>query len=281
MLAIVGQRVDLDGGASSDSDSSLIGYHWDFGNGKSAEGQKRSIVYTAPGHYTVTLTVTDNSGQANAAASDTLVVNVLDKPNTAPTAKVDADRPAAIAEPVAFSGKGSVDPDGNILSYEWDFGDGTAGNGREVVHAYVKSGTYVARLTVTDDSGLANNKASAERKIRVNEPPVAAAGADQYVTASVVNFDALQSVDPDGAIASFVWDFGDGQSATGARIAHTYSSPGDYTRPPDRHRQFRHHPQHGRRRSHRAHQCLAGRRCRLRCGRRSAGSGHIRRSQIG
>ena len=52
VLAIVGQRVDLDGGASSDSDSSLIGYHWDFGNGKSAEGQKRSIVYTAPGHYT-------------------------------------------------------------------------------------------------------------------------------------------------------------------------------------------------------------------------------------
>ena len=49
VLAIVGQRVDLDGGASSDSDSSLIGYHWDFGNGKSAEGEKRSIVYYGAG----------------------------------------------------------------------------------------------------------------------------------------------------------------------------------------------------------------------------------------
>ena len=148
--AIVGQRVDFDGGMSADSDGSLIGYHWDFGNGKKAEGQMRSIAYFAPGRYEVKLTVTDNSGQNNATASDTLVVTVADKPNETPVAVVEPDRPAAIDEPVSFTGAASTDRDGNILSYEWDMGDGTKLSGREVVHAYAKSGTYRPRLTVTD-----------------------------------------------------------------------------------------------------------------------------------
>ena len=47
----------------------------------------------------------------------------------------------------------SEDPDGNILVYEWDFGDGTSAIGRDVSHLYEKSGTYVARLKIRDDSG--------------------------------------------------------------------------------------------------------------------------------
>ncbi|MGO4841307.1 PKD domain-containing protein, partial [Rhizobiaceae sp. 2RAB30] len=120
------------------------------------------------------------------------------------------------------------DADGNILVYAWDFGDGATAEGREVVHDYAKSGTYTARLTVTDDSGLENSQATAERRIMVNEPPVARAGDDQYVTASVVEFDASASSDQDGSIARFEWDFGDGETGNGARIAHTYSSPGTY-----------------------------------------------------
>ena len=227
--AIVGQRIDFDGGASSDADSSLVGYRWDFGNGKQAEGRKRSIVYDQPGAYIVTLTVTDNSGQENGSASDTLTVTVADRPNVPPIAQVEADRPAAIDEPIAFSGAASQDPDGNILSYDWDFGDGTTLRGRDVVHRYARSGPYVARLTVTDDSRLANGKASAERRILVNQPPVADAGPDQHVTASVVAFDAGASVDTDGTIATYRWDFGDGETGTGRTVAHTYRSPGTYT----------------------------------------------------
>ena len=226
--AIVGERVDFDGGASSDPDGSLIRFDWDFGNGRSATGERRSIAYFAPGRYTVTLTVTDNSGQDNATASDTLTVTVLDAENASPVAVVEPDRPAAIGEPVAFSGAGSSDADGNILAYRWDFGDGATGEGREVIHAYDRSGTYVARLTVIDSSGLANDGASAERRIRVNEPPVAVAGPDQHVTASVVTFDGSGSFDPDGAIVSYDWDFGDGGTGTGERVGHAYANPGEY-----------------------------------------------------
>ena len=57
---------------------------------------------------------------------------------------------------------------------------------------------------------------------------MAEAGDDQYVTASVVDFDGSKSYDTDGSIVTYSWDFGDGETATGVRIAHTYSSPGTY-----------------------------------------------------
>lgn len=227
--AIVGQVVNFDGGASSDSDGSVIGYAWDFGNAKLAIGQKRSIVYFSPGRYEVKLTVTDNSGQENNSNSDTLTVVVSDRANTTPVARVNEDRPAAIDEPIEFVAAASDDSDGNIISYQWDFGDGAKGAGREVVHQYAKSGVYIARLTIQDDSGLANNVATSERIITVNQPPVAVAGPDQLVTASQVVFDATGSSDSDGVIISYLWDFGDGDTGTGARIAHAYRNPGTYT----------------------------------------------------
>jgi PKD repeat protein len=227
--ALVGQPVSFDGGASSDGDGSLIRYHWDFGNGKTAVGQRRSITYFEPGRYEVVLTVSDNSGQHNATHTDTLFVAVSDAANGAPIARVEDDRPAAIDELIDFTASASGDPDGNIISYEWDFGDGANASGREVTHQYAQSGTYVARLTIVDDSGLANNLSSVERIVTVNEPPVAEAGSDQLVTASQVVFDARGSVDDDGEIMSYVWDFGDGETGKGARIAHAYRSPGTYT----------------------------------------------------
>jgi PKD repeat protein len=54
---------------------------------------------------------------------------------------------------VVFDGSGSYDPDGQIVSYEWDFGDGTSGSGVTVSHIYEVGGTFTATFTVTDDQG--------------------------------------------------------------------------------------------------------------------------------
>lgn len=224
----VAQVVSFDGGGSSDSDGSLIRYEWDFGNGKTAEGQAARIAYFEPGTYTVKLKVTDNSAQSNATASDTLEVTVSDQPNSSPVAVMQPDRPAAIGEIVTFSGRESDDNDGNIISYDWRFGDGGTASGIEVTHAYRSAGEYVATLTVADDSGLSNSKTVALRTIRVNQPPVADAGSDQRVTASVVDFSASASRDDDGKIIRYEWDFGDGETGEGETISHTYREPGTY-----------------------------------------------------
>jgi PKD repeat protein len=59
-----------------------------------------------------------------------------------------------VNETVTFDASGSHDPDGTIVSYEWDFGDGSTDTGMIVTHAYETGGNYVVTLTVTDDDAL-------------------------------------------------------------------------------------------------------------------------------
>ena len=74
-----------------------------------------------------------------------------------PIAKVSATQTRAnVGENVSFGGADSTDPDGTIVSYEWDFGDGTTELGATVTHAYSNERTYTVKLTVTDNDGLSD-----------------------------------------------------------------------------------------------------------------------------
>ena len=65
---------------------------------------------------------------------------------------------------VSFDASGSTDTDGNIVSYEWTFGDGSDGTGVTIEHIFSVAGPYNITLTVTDDQGKA---ASATQEITV------------------------------------------------------------------------------------------------------------------
>lgn len=58
---------------------------------------------------------------------------------------------------VAFDASGSVDPEGKALSVLWDFGDGTSSSTQAATHVYPESGSYQARVTVTDLQGLSSS----------------------------------------------------------------------------------------------------------------------------
>ena len=123
-----------------------LGFSWTFGDGGTGTGSSPSHTYGAPGTYTVTMTPKDAlTGSTAAPVEHTVVVNDL------PTASFTiSPNPAPTSVAVGFNGSASNDPDGSIVSYEWNFGDGNIGSGATTSHTYVSSGTYTVTLTVTD-----------------------------------------------------------------------------------------------------------------------------------
>lgn len=220
----VDATVRFDGGRSYDVDGRITSWTWDLGDGTTMTGPVVEHRYSAPGSYVVRLTVQDDAGVANSQSIDSARITV----NAPPIADAGPDRRVAVGEVITFDGSGSRDPDGRIVAYAWAFGDGGAGEGIRSDYAYRRPGTYTVRLSVRDDSGTPTAGGEAWATVRVNAPPVAEAGPDQVVTASEVRFDASGSHDPDGSIASWRWDFGDGTAGEGPNPVHVYERTGTF-----------------------------------------------------
>jgi PKD repeat protein len=152
-----------------------------------------------------------------------------------PPVPVASAAPASGTAPltVAFSGSTSYDPDGNIVSFSWRFGDGTTSTQANPSHTYAAAGTFTATLTVTDNSG-----ASSLRSMTVvakpavpNRLPAAAASAKPLSGTAplLVNFSSAGSSDPDGRIVSYAWEFGDGATSNQANPSYTYTKAGTFT----------------------------------------------------
>lgn len=102
--------------------------------------------------YVVTVTVTDGGG-LSATDSIRLIPSDLGG-NQIPTARMlVAPRMGAAPMLVGFDAEPSSDPDGDHMTYTWDFGDGTSGEGLSTTHVYEAPGSYVATLTATDVTG--------------------------------------------------------------------------------------------------------------------------------
>lgn len=153
-------------------------------------------------------------------------------PNSAPVADLLVTAPQGAIEDkvILVDGSGSSDPEGDSLTYRWSFGDGTTAAGITSSHSYAAGGNYEIQLIV-NDGRVDSEPATASISIaEVNDPPVAAAGADLSATVNQqVIFDGSGSYDIDDGIADHIWDFGDNTNASGQTVSHNYTSAGDYT----------------------------------------------------
>jgi PKD repeat protein len=129
---------------------------------------------------------------------------------------------------VTFDGSNSSDPDGEVVGYRWDFGDGNSGSGQIVEHTFLNQGQYTIRLTVTDNDGETGSTTHLIVVDRPNDPPVAhftfSPASGLYPL--TVNFDASGSNDSDGSIEQYEWDFGGEQTGSGRTITHTFNDEG-------------------------------------------------------
>ena len=138
--------------ASNDPDGTIDSYHWNFGDGTTAVGKNATHGYNTEGAYVVTLTVEDNEG---ATATTSVIILVSAPGNQLPVADFTADPEGSFLIPttISFDASASHDPDGSIVAYQWDFGDGFAGAGQTTTHEYTSYGTYNVILTVFDNTG--------------------------------------------------------------------------------------------------------------------------------
>jgi hypothetical protein len=215
--AVAGQRVPLDGSASSDPDGSPLTFSWALvavPPGSAAVllnplAPAPWFVADRDGLYVAQLIVSDGQLSSN---PDTVSISTT---NAAPTANAGADQiDVPVGGAVTLDGGASSDPDGQPLAYLWSLVARPQGsvaalsNGSSATPTLIldRPGDYVAQLVVRD--GLLDSAPDTVLVRTANRAPVASAGADQAVAvAASVVLDGTGSSDPDGDTLSFSWQF--------------------------------------------------------------------------
>ena len=236
----IGQVVQLDASAASDPDGTIVAYGWDVDGDGAVDltGRIVDVTFAAAGEYVVTLTVTDDEGNSDTVAVTVAVAAAQEaaEPSASSIQLPIAEFQISPAAPVAggvvsFNGTASLDLDGRIESFAWDFdGDGAVDATAPIAeHTFPGPGTFAVTLTVTDDGGntdtITKDVAVAETEASAGEPPVA-----QFAfmptapdAGDLILFNATLSTETDDRIVSYSWDF----DADGA--VDSYAAIVDYT----------------------------------------------------
>jgi len=223
--------VSLDGSKSKDPDGTISSYVWSqlsgpstasFTNANSPSAVASGFV---AGQYTFQITVQDNKGATGQAQTK---ITVSPAANVLPIANAGANQVIVLpVNSVNLDGSASSDPNGSVSAYSWTEVSGpasasvSAANSAKAKASNLVQGTYVFRLSITDNSGAT---ASDDVTITVNGPinkqPLANAGANFAITLPIssVVLDGSASGDADGSITSFVWsqESGPAQAALSA-----------------------------------------------------------------
>ncbi len=217
-------EVAFDAGQSTDPNENLVEFKWDFdGDGKiDANGDAVSYIFKIPGSYNTNLTAVDSAGLES---SSTLVIKVAAQDLTARLTadKLEGTQPLA----VTFDASSSSYPDGQITSYEWDFGDGSPKmiGASQVSYKYSAIGTFNASVVAKASDGKTD-----KAEIVINVRPVSL---QSCFTPSAEEGPAPLTIELDprcsqGAVAKYLWDFGDGETSRTRKPTHTFAKPGSY-----------------------------------------------------
>jgi ribosomal protein L14 len=206
-------------GSGTDADGTIVSYAWTRVSGPAtftlgtAGAATTTLSNLVQGVYTFRLTVTDNNG---ATGTDDVIVTVNAAANQPPIANAGSNITITLpTNNTTLNGSGT-DADGTITGYAWTrvsgpttFTLGTAGAATTTLTNLV-AGTYVFRLTVTDNNGATGTDdvtVTVNASAPSNQSPIAIAGNNVTLNlpANSTTLNGTASFDPDGTIASYAW----------------------------------------------------------------------------
>ncbi len=189
---------------------------WSFGDNTSSTDAMPSHIYTAPGNYTVWLY--NYFGNCIDSISRQVVVN------TPPAANFTAANTGTCQSTLTVNFQ---DQSTGAVNWLWDFGDNSTSSQQNPSHTYNGFGSYNVSLIVTNANGCRDTLLMPAfvrlQRPLVTIPQLPANGCIPFT------FSPVPQVNAADAIASYSWDFGDGNSSTLAQPTNIYTSQGTYT----------------------------------------------------
>ncbi|MBI4929429.1 MAG: PKD domain-containing protein, partial [Bacteroidetes bacterium] len=205
---------------SSIASGNIISWNWNFGDATTSPLQNPVHSYSTSGTFTVTLTISSDSG-CTATAVDTVVscTNVI-------AGFVSSDSSVCTGQTIAFTDTSTVMAGDSIISWIWNFGDGGTDTVKNPSYSYSLAGTYTVTLIVGTNAGSSD---TAVHIINVNPTPVASFSYITTCLSDSVYFNDLSAISLPGNIISWSWDFGDATTSTLQNPVHSYTTSGTVT----------------------------------------------------
>jgi gliding motility-associated-like protein len=191
-------------------------WNWNFGDGTTSTAQSPTHIYTNSGTYNVTLIAT-----APAGCTDTVTLPVTVPPGI--VASFGYNQGCGLTK--TFTDMSTIGAPGQIVSWNWSFGDGASSTIQNPTHTYATPGVYNVQLLVGDADGCSK---TTNQFIFINANPVASFIAPQTCHGTATPFSNMTTLQG-GNTMSHQWSFGNGQSSNAVNPIITYSQPGTYT----------------------------------------------------
>lgn len=212
----------------STSDDSIVTYKWDFGDGHSSTNINPHHQYLEVGHYPVTLTIKTSNGCTH-EFTDTLHLAPVTPPATC---IASASYYAISGSPFTFGFKdhsSGIDTADKVIAWVWDFNDGSPlSYSQNPTHQYSTTGLFQVSLTITTTSNCSKTTYLGIN-VTGSAPPCLA---DFDITPDSLNplkfkfHDA--SISSTGALSSWEWTYGDGDTTRVRDTSHVFPFNGIY-----------------------------------------------------
>lgn len=199
------------------SSTNATNYIWDFGDGSTSTLNTPEHTYTVSGVYTVTLIAISPGG-----CSDTLAIPKFVRINQ-PRIYGFTNLPFTGCAPATITMRATIGSPDPVVSYLWDFGDGSTSSVAVPTHTYDSVGTYKVTLSVTTNTGCSTSY-TLNSAVVLSPKPVA------KFTASPLNVCASQEINftdqSTGNVDAWLWSFGDGSTGSAQNPVYHYMDTG-------------------------------------------------------